>query len=259
MRYLLDETPVFCNRTLAKELGLHEALVLQQVNYWIEINKKAGRNFYDGHYWTYNSLKAWQENDFSYMSFDMVRKTFSGLEKSGYLLVGYYNRDGRDRTKWYTINEERLEALFREVEEKKKIAAQEALKNAANIDMPPENIGDCNMQSVENTPFVQNTLQIDRNIANVEKSSSQNIANTTFVKSTNARLENPKCNIAKMQHRKMPSCIVTEISYRDFIQIFLPPFPQLLLLKVTVTEKRGGRTGGKFRNQQYLSRFVSKS
>ena len=38
--YLFDEEPIVANKTLERELGLNEALVLQQINYWIEINKK---------------------------------------------------------------------------------------------------------------------------------------------------------------------------------------------------------------------------
>ena len=79
--YLFDEQPIVANKTLARELGLIEALVLQQINYRIEINKKSEKNYHDGKYWTYNSIRAWQENDFGYMSFDTVKRTFSNLEK----------------------------------------------------------------------------------------------------------------------------------------------------------------------------------
>lgn len=48
--YLFDEEPMVANKTLERELGLNEALVLQQ--YWIEINKKSGKNYHDGKYWT---------------------------------------------------------------------------------------------------------------------------------------------------------------------------------------------------------------
>lgn len=34
--YLFDEQPILANKALARELGLNEALVLQQINYWIE-------------------------------------------------------------------------------------------------------------------------------------------------------------------------------------------------------------------------------
>lgn len=37
--YLFDEHPIIANKTLAREIGLNEALILQQINYWIEIKK----------------------------------------------------------------------------------------------------------------------------------------------------------------------------------------------------------------------------
>ena len=117
--YLFDEQPIVANKALARALGLNEALVLQQINYWIEINKKSGKNYHDEKYWTYNSIRAWQENDFDYMSVDTVKRTFAKLEKAGYLLVGNYNKDPRDKTKWYTINDEKLEELYFELNKKK--------------------------------------------------------------------------------------------------------------------------------------------
>lgn len=117
--YLFDEQPIVANKALARALGLNEALVLQQINYWIEINKKSGKNYHDEKYWTYNSIRAWQENDFDYMSVDTVKRTFAKLEKAGYLLVGNYNKDPRDKTKWYTINDEKLEELYLELNRKK--------------------------------------------------------------------------------------------------------------------------------------------
>ena len=117
--YLFDEQPIVANKALARALGLNEALVLQQINYWIEINKKSGKNYHDEKYWTYNSIRAWQENDFDYMSVDTVKRTFAKLEKAGYLLAGNYNKDPRDKTKWYTINDEKLEELYLELNKKK--------------------------------------------------------------------------------------------------------------------------------------------
>ena len=124
--YLFDEQPIVANKTLAREIGLNEALILQQINYWIEINKKSGKNYHDGKYWTYNSIRAWQENDFDYMSFDTVKRTFSKLEKAGYLLV----KDPRDKTKWYTINNDKLEELYVDMELKKQKIQTEALKKS---------------------------------------------------------------------------------------------------------------------------------
>ena len=128
--YLFDEQPIIANKTLAREIGLNEALILQQINYWIEINKKSGNNYYDRRYWTYNSIRAWQENDFDYMSLDTVKRTFAKLEKAGFLLVGNYNKDPRDKTKWYTINTEKLEELYTKIEDKKQKKELKALEKA---------------------------------------------------------------------------------------------------------------------------------
>ncbi|CAM3198542.1 DUF6017 domain-containing protein [Streptobacillus felis] len=130
--YLFDEHPIIANKTLAREIGLNEALILQQINYWIEINKKTGNNFYEGRYWTYNSIRSWQENDFDYMSVETVKRTFAKLEKQGYLITGNFNKYPRDKTKWYTINNEKLLKLYQEIEEKKKEKEIQALHE--NVD-----------------------------------------------------------------------------------------------------------------------------
>lgn len=49
------------NTDLALVLGdLNEAIVLNQLNYWLEINKKADKNFIDDRYWVYNSYSDWK-------------------------------------------------------------------------------------------------------------------------------------------------------------------------------------------------------
>ena len=110
--------------------------MLQQINYWIEINKNSGNNYHDGKYWTYNSIRAWQEKDFDYLSVDTVKRTFSKLEKAGYLLVGNYNKDPRDKTKWYTINDKKLEELYLELNQRKQEKEREILEQVSKSAMP---------------------------------------------------------------------------------------------------------------------------
>ena len=69
------------NTDLALVLGdLNEAIILNQLNYWLEINKKADKNFIDGKYWVYNSYAEWRENDFPYWSEKTIQRTFTRLE-----------------------------------------------------------------------------------------------------------------------------------------------------------------------------------
>ena len=103
-------------KKLAKEIGLNEAIVLNQLHYWIEKNKRAGNNYYDGRYWVYNTYEKWQKEDFEYWSIDTVKRTFGKLEKSGLVISGNYNKMQIDRTKWYTIDYEMLEKMAENIE-----------------------------------------------------------------------------------------------------------------------------------------------
>lgn len=111
---LYDEQPIVIDRTLSKLLGLNEAIVLQQIHYWLKINERKKQNFYDGRYWTYNSAKEWRENDFAFWSLKTIQRTFANLEGQGILIVSNYNVDRRDRTKWYSINYDLLDQLVKE-------------------------------------------------------------------------------------------------------------------------------------------------
>ena len=43
---------------IAQEIGVDEAIMLQNIIFWLVKNKANGTNHYDGRYWTYNSHKA---------------------------------------------------------------------------------------------------------------------------------------------------------------------------------------------------------
>lgn len=116
-KVLFDEQPLVINRSIAKVLGLNESLVIQQINYWIKINEAKGINFIDEKYWTYNSIKNWHQQEFSFWSYATVKRTFANLEEMGLLIVGNYNRENRDRTKWYSIDYEKLERLVNKKQE----------------------------------------------------------------------------------------------------------------------------------------------
>ncbi|WP_297520458.1 DnaA N-terminal domain-containing protein [uncultured Clostridium sp.] len=105
---LFNEQPITINKKLAAVLGLKEAVVFQQIHYWLDINKRNKTNFKDGRYWTFNSLKDWQENDFEFLSLRTLERTFQGLEKDGLLITATFNKMAGDKTKWYSLNYEKL-------------------------------------------------------------------------------------------------------------------------------------------------------
>lgn len=113
-KMLFDEQPLVVDRALAKLIGLNEAIVLQHVHYWLKMNEKTGKNYINGRFWTYNSIRKWHEESFEFWSFNTVQRVFSRLEKLGLLISDNFNKDPRDKTKWYTINYAELEVLMQQ-------------------------------------------------------------------------------------------------------------------------------------------------
>ncbi|NLD16629.1 MAG: hypothetical protein GX666_03500 [Tissierellia bacterium] len=134
-KYFYDSPPMLINPDIALALGLNEAVVIQQMQYWLSINEEAGRNYYEGRYWTYNSLKDWHENYFSFWSFSTVRRTIHRLETLGVFITGTFNFSSSDRTKWYAIDHDVLDKLIREHKEENK----EKEKNESKEKPYPQN------------------------------------------------------------------------------------------------------------------------
>ncbi|WP_145411805.1 conserved phage C-terminal domain-containing protein [Staphylococcus haemolyticus] len=105
---LIDDYPILVLPNLATEIGLNEAIVLQQMHYWL---KKSNHN-YDGRRWIYNSFPEWQKH-FPFWSVMTIKRAVYSLEKQNLLYVGNYNKAKFDKTKWYSINYENLEGMKR--------------------------------------------------------------------------------------------------------------------------------------------------
>lgn len=109
---LIDDYPILVLPKLATEIGLNEAIVLQQTHYWL---KKSNHN-YDGRRWIYNSYKEWEQH-FPFWSNATIRRIISSLEKQELLFVGNYNKAGFDNTKWYSIDYLKLEGVSKRLDQ----------------------------------------------------------------------------------------------------------------------------------------------
>ena len=78
------------------------------MHYWL---KKSNHN-YDGRHWIYNSFPEWQKH-FPFWSVMTIKRAVYSLEKQNLLYVGNYNKAKFDKTKWYSINYEKLEGMKR--------------------------------------------------------------------------------------------------------------------------------------------------
>ena len=159
---LFDEQPIVFDRTLAREIGDRHATVLQQVHYWIEVNRKNKNKevYKDGYYWTYRSIKKWHEEEFDYLSFSTVRRTFDDLIENGYLITGEYNKFGADRTKWYRVNKDKISELY------EKITNEKHLSNMTNANAQNEQMEMSKMSSSEmlkmNQPIQENKKRLNK-------------------------------------------------------------------------------------------------
>ena len=89
---------------LAVRYGFPEAIILNHFEYWIELNEKNEKNFFDGYYWTFNSMKAMCEI-FPYLSEKKIRNALKHLQDEGLIITGNYNKSSYDRTLWYAVTE----------------------------------------------------------------------------------------------------------------------------------------------------------
>lgn len=140
---LFDSYPIVVSQELAglltsldknkrKQPRLSEAAVLQQIHYWIQ--KKI--NYHDGRYWVYNSLKDWTKQ-FTWITTEAtMKKQLDWLEGQGIIVTGNYNKMKMDRTKWYSIDYDRLKSLY------------DAFYYANKMDLL--NIDKCNLLSLAN-------------------------------------------------------------------------------------------------------------
>jgi uncharacterized phage protein (TIGR02220 family) len=102
----MNESPLMVIPSLAAKIGLNEAVVLQQMHYWVSISKHVR----EGKKWIFNTYKDWQEQ-FPFWSESTIKRTIHSLEKQGCLLSSNWNQKKIDKTKWYTIDYNQIEEL----------------------------------------------------------------------------------------------------------------------------------------------------
>ncbi len=98
------------NVVLAQRLGLVQAILLENIYFWVSKNEFNEKNVFEGRGWTYNSVKAFNEQ-FPYLTEKQVRTALEKMEQDGIILSANYNRSKYDRTKWYSITDEWREQL----------------------------------------------------------------------------------------------------------------------------------------------------
>lgn len=98
-KLLIDDHPLQVLPSLAVKVGLNEAIILQQIHYWLNTSKFE----HDGVRWVYNTVKQWAEQ-FPFWSDDTIARALKHLRDSGILVAERLGENKFDKTLYYTID-----------------------------------------------------------------------------------------------------------------------------------------------------------
>lgn len=130
---LMDEQPINFYPHLAEILGVNEAIVLQQIWFYINVNRQneSERHFHDDKWWVYNSYKQWNARYFPWLNPRAIQVVILNLEKLNILESMQGVEDRYDRRKWYTVN---LKALEDVIQKASKDSAKSAPSSVQDLD-----------------------------------------------------------------------------------------------------------------------------
>lgn len=144
-KLLLDDKPLIILPSLANKVGLNEAIILQQLHYWLGIST----NRKDGETWVYNTYDEWQEQ-FPFWSISTIRRTITKLENQGLIIVGKFNKLAIDNTKWYRIDYFQLESMNRPSVQNEQTMCSKRTDDLLNMNTPlPENTSENTTKSTK--------------------------------------------------------------------------------------------------------------
>lgn len=109
---LINESPLIVLPSLAVAIGFNEAVILQQVHFWLNISN----NEYDGRKWVYKTAAEWQ-SQFRWWSESTINRAFTELKARNLIQVEKLSKEfggsSFNRTNYFTIDYSELEKITR--------------------------------------------------------------------------------------------------------------------------------------------------
>lgn len=104
-RLLTTEAPLIVLPSLARELGLEESIILQQLHYLLG----SASTISQGRTWVYNTFEQWA--DLLPIPLARIKRAFNKLKTLGILLIEKLARWKTNRTNYYTIDYDKLTSI----------------------------------------------------------------------------------------------------------------------------------------------------
>ena len=101
----MDDRLHYFHIELAEVYGVKEAIMLNNIIYWIATNRAKNKNYIGGRTWTFSPIVDFK-NYFTYWTDAQIRTVISNLVKKEVLIVDNFNKVKYDRTKWYALKHE---------------------------------------------------------------------------------------------------------------------------------------------------------
>lgn len=98
----------FFDTDIAAEYGVDEAIVIQNLEYWIFKSEANNKHFHEGRFWTYNSAEAFRRF-FPFWSASQIRRILQSLRDKDVIITGNFNPSAYDRTTWYAFSDSYLQ------------------------------------------------------------------------------------------------------------------------------------------------------
>ena len=142
---------------IAVEYGILEAILLNNLWFWIKKNEANKVNYFDNDYWTYNSVRAFGEL-FPYVSQKQIQTALKHLENEGLIKTGNYNKSTYDRTLWYAFDTQGKSIMQKS---KMEVPKKEngLVKNVEPIPDINTNINTNNKENIKRKIFKKPTLE----------------------------------------------------------------------------------------------------
>ena len=174
-KYLIDEMPLVLMPTLAKNIGLNESIVVQQVHYWLTSSKHEHEN----RKWIFNTYEEWNKQ-FPFWSNKTLRRIFANLVNNGILITGNFNKLGFDRTIWYTICYEKLSEFN---------GQNDHISSGQNDHMDKDNMTTSHLVNVTTSDMVNMTTPITRYYTDNNTDNINTIVDDKITKSKERKIE----------------------------------------------------------------------
>lgn len=166
----LSSRPLIIHPCIANAVGLTEAVVLQQIHYWMDMNESKAQTYKDGCFWTFNTIQEW-EKQFPFISIATIKRCFTKLEDQKVIRRAHFHTNKWDRTTWYTIDYEELTKVIAAAE--LSISSKRANGVAQDEPITEVKVSQSNTETttettegeyVDSIPFYLNTLETDAHV-----------------------------------------------------------------------------------------------